>query len=72
MIQLWIRSLLARTVHLLEHALAVTLGLALVIAGLALTFSVVFVLPGIIVLSIGAAIVAGGFFAHAFARRSRA
>jgi hypothetical protein len=72
MIKLKIRSLIARTVHLVEHALAVALGLALVIVGLALTSSIVFVVPGIIVLSIGVATVVGGFFAHAFARRSGA
>ena len=70
MIQLWIRSLVARTVHLAEHALAVTFGLVLVIVGLGLTFSIVFVVPGIIVLSLGVATVAGGVFAHAFARRT--
>ncbi len=69
MIQLRIRSLWAGTLHLLEHALAVTLGFVLVILGLALTFSIVFVVPGIIVLSLGASIVVGGLFAHAFARR---
>jgi hypothetical protein len=47
--QLRIRSLWARTLHLVEHALAVTLGLALVLVGRALTFSIVFVVPGIIV-----------------------
>jgi len=72
MIQLMIRSLWASTLHLVEHALALTLGMALVIVGLALTFSIVFAVPGVIVLSIGAAIVAGGFFAHAFARRGGA
>ena len=72
MIQLRIRSLLAGTLHLLEHALAVTLGFALVIVGLALTFSIVFVVPGIIVVCLGVAIVVGGVFAHAFARRSGA
>jgi hypothetical protein len=72
MIQLMIRSLWASTLHLVEHALAVTLGTALVIVGLALTLSIVFAIPGVIVLSIGAAIVAGGLFAHAFARRGRA
>jgi hypothetical protein len=70
MIELRIRSLLARTLHLVEPALAVTLGLALVIVGLDLTFSIVSVVPGIIVLSLGVAIVVGGVFAHAFARRS--
>jgi hypothetical protein len=72
MIQLMIRGLGARTLHLVEHALAVTLGLALVIMGLALTFSVVFVVPGIIVLSLGVATVVGGVFAHAFAGRKGA
>jgi hypothetical protein len=69
MIQLKIRILLARTLHLVEHALAVTIGLALVVVGLALTFSVVFVVPGIIVLSLGVATVAAGVFAHAFTRQ---
>jgi hypothetical protein len=72
MIQLRIRSFWARTLHLVEHALAVTLGLALVIAGLALTFSIVFVVPGIILLSLGVATVVGGVFADAFSRRSGA
>jgi hypothetical protein len=72
MIPLKIRSLWARTLHLVEHALAVTLGLALVIVGFAMTFSIVFVVPGIIVLSLGVAIVVGGLFAHAFARQSGA
>jgi hypothetical protein len=69
MIQPRIRSLWAGTLHLLEHALTVTLGVALVIVGLALTFSIVFVVPGIIVLVVGVSIVVGGLFAHAFARR---
>ena len=72
MIQIWIRRLLASALHLVEHALAVTLGLALVIVGLALTFSVVFVVPGIIVLSLGVATVVGGVFAHAFSGRGGA
>ena len=72
MIQLWIRSLLAGTLHLVEHALAVTLGLALVLVGLALTSTIVFVVPGIILLSLGVATVVGGVFAHAFARRNGA
>lgn len=71
MIQLRIPSLWAGTLHLLEHALTVTLGVALVIAGLALTFSIVFVLPGIIVLGLGVSLVVGGIFAHAMARSKR-
>jgi hypothetical protein len=70
MIQLRIRSLWASTLHVVEHALAVTLGFALVIVGLALTFSIVFVLPGIIVFCLGVALVVAGVFAHAFARRN--
>jgi hypothetical protein len=70
MIPIRIRSLWARTLHLFEHALAVTLALALVIVGLALTFSIVFVVPGVIVLSLGVATVVRGIFAHAFARRT--
>jgi hypothetical protein len=69
MIQPKIRSLWGRTLHLLEHALAMILGVALVVLGLALTFSIVFVVPGIIVLALGVAVVVGGLFAHAFARR---
>jgi uncharacterized membrane protein len=72
MIQLWIRSLLARTLHLVEHALAVTLGLALVVVGLAMTFSIVFVVPGIILLALGVAIMVAGVFTHAFTRQSGA
>jgi len=72
MIQLRIRSLWASTLHLVEHALAVTVGFALVIVGLALTFSIVFVVPGIIVLGLGVAIVVAGMFVHAFARPSGA
>jgi hypothetical protein len=72
MIRLTIRSLWAHTLHLAEHALAVTLGLALVFVGLAMTFSIVFVVPGIIVLSFGVATVVGGLFVHAFARRGGA
>jgi hypothetical protein len=72
MIQLWIRSLLARTLHLVEHAVAVTVGLALVFVGLALTFSIVFVVPGIILLSLGVATVVAGVFTHALARRKSA
>jgi hypothetical protein len=56
--------------HLLEHAAAIAFGLVLVVVGLAMTFSLVFAVPGVIVLVIGVAIVVGGFFAHP-ARRAR-
>jgi hypothetical protein len=72
MIQRKIRNLWAGTLHLVEHALAVTLGFALVVVGFALSSSIVFVVPGIIVLCLGIAIVAAGVFDHAFARRSGA
>ena len=72
MIRFSIRSFAARTLHLLEHALAVTLGLTLVVVGLALTSSVVFAVPGIIVGCLGVAVLVGGLFAHAFAPRSGA
>lgn len=68
MAQLRIRSLWHSTLHLLEHALAVAFGAALVVLGLAMTFSLVFAAPGIFVLAIGAAIVVGGLFSHAMAR----
>jgi hypothetical protein len=60
-----------RLEHLLEHAATVFVGFALVILGLGLTFSIVFALPGIIVLAIGVAIVAGGLFAHPTLRARR-
>ena len=68
MTQSTIGRLWAATLHLLEHALAVTLGFALVILGLALTFSVVLTLPGLIVLGLGVCLVVAGLFSHAFAR----
>jgi hypothetical protein len=72
MILLRIRRLWERALHLVEHALAVDLGLALVIVGFVMTLSIVFVVPGIMVLSPGVAMVVGGIFALAFARRSGA
>jgi hypothetical protein len=66
-----LRTLWASVAHVFEHVLAVALGVALVILGLAMTFSVVFVVPGIVVLAIGVSIVAAGFFAHALSTPSR-
>ena len=50
--------------HLLEHAAAIAFGLVLVVLGLAMTFSLVFAIPGIVVLMLGIGIVIGGIFAH--------
>jgi hypothetical protein len=55
----------ASALHVLEHAATVTLGFALIIFGLGMTFSIVFVLPGIVTLAIGFSLVVGGLFAHA-------
>lgn len=63
------QSLLGRALHLLEHVLAVIVGFALMILGLALTFSVVFVIPGIVVLGLGLCLVVAGLFARVMTRR---
>jgi hypothetical protein len=44
----------------------------LVVLGLAMTFSLVFAIPGIVVPVLGIAIVVGGFFAHPIRRARRA
>jgi hypothetical protein len=61
----------AGVLHILEHAATITLGVALVILGLGMTFTIVFVLPGIVALAIGSSLVIGGIFAHAMARSRR-
>jgi hypothetical protein len=63
-----VHSLWHRTMHVLQHTATVIAGIALIVLGLALTFSIVFAVPGIIVLALGVAIVAAGFFSHAVAR----
>ena len=65
-------DILKRVEHVLEHAATVMLGIVLVVLGLAMTFSVVFAVPGIFVLLIGAALVVGGFFTHPTRRARRA
>ena len=61
------RKLLGATVHVLQHAAFVIAGIVLIVVGLAMTFSVVFMLPGMFVLAIGVAIVVGAIFAHSVA-----
>ena len=70
MLQFNIRTLSASVIHLLEHTLVVVLGLALAVLGLAMAFSIVFVLPGIVILALGFSIVVGGLFDHALTARS--
>jgi uncharacterized membrane protein HdeD (DUF308 family) len=65
-----IRNAVKAVERLLEHAAAIAAGLVLVVFGLAMTFSIVFAIPGILVLVIGIAVVVGGIFAHP-ARRAR-
>ena len=60
-----VRRLWAATLHVLQHTVAVILGFVLIIAGLAMTFSIVFMVPGMFVPGIGVAIVVGGIWAHA-------
>ena len=45
----------------------VILGFVLIIVGLAMTFSIVFTVPGLFVVAIGAALFVGGIWAHATA-----
>ena len=52
------------TVHVLEHAATVIVGVALAVLGLGLTFTVVFTVPGIIVLAIGTGLIVAGIWAH--------
>jgi membrane-bound ClpP family serine protease len=64
------RHLRTAAVHVFEHTATVSVGLFLVILGFGLTFTVVFLLPGIIFLLVGVCMVVGGIFAHP-ARRSK-
>jgi hypothetical protein len=54
-------------VHVLQHTGVVAAGFIMIVFGLAMTFSLVMVLPGIIFLLVGVCIVVGGVFAHATA-----
>jgi uncharacterized membrane protein HdeD (DUF308 family) len=52
------------SVHVLEHAATIILGIVLAILGLSLIFTVVFVLPGILTLLAGICLIVSGIFAH--------
>lgn len=54
-------------VHVLQHTAVVIGGIVLIVLGLAMTFSLIFVVPGIFVLAIGVAVVVGAIFAHSVA-----
>ena len=55
------------TVHVLQHTAVVIGGLVLIVLGLAMTFSLIFVVPGLFVLALGVCVVVGAIFAHAVA-----
>jgi hypothetical protein len=57
-------DLRTRSVHVLEHAATIILGIVLVILGLSLIVTVVFVLPGILILLAGVCSLVSGIFAH--------
>jgi hypothetical protein len=61
------RNLWHTTVHVLQHTGAVIGGIALIVLGMAMTFSLIFAVPGLFVLAIGVAVVVGAVFAHATA-----
>jgi hypothetical protein len=52
-------------VHVLGHVATTVIGLVLVVVGLGLTMTVVFVTAGILSLAIGVALIVGGIFAPA-------
>lgn len=54
-------------VHLLQHTAVVIGGIILIVLGMAMTFSLVFVVPGLFVLAIGVAVLIGAIFAHSTA-----
>ena len=70
MLDLHFQTVWANVAHVFEHVLVVVFGVALIIVGLAMTFSIVFVIPGIVALAVGVSIVAGGLFAHVLKNRS--
>jgi hypothetical protein len=61
------RNLWHTSIHVLQHAGAVIVGIALIVLGMAMTFSLIFVVPGLFVLAIGVAVLVGAVFAHATA-----
>ena len=65
------RRLWAATVHVFQHAALVIVGFVLIVVGLAMTFSIVFMVPGLFVLAIGAALFIGGIWSHATRSRTK-
>ena len=61
------RTFWGMVVHVLQHTGVVLGGIVLIVLGMAMTFSLVFVVPGLFVLAIGVAVVVGAVFAHATA-----
>jgi hypothetical protein len=61
------RKLWNTTAHAFQHAVLVIGGVVLIVVGLAMTFSIVFLVPGLFVLAIGAAVFVGGIWMHATA-----
>ena len=61
------RKLWGSSVHLLQHIGVVIGGIVLIVLGMAMTFSLIFVVPGLFVLAIGVAVLIGAIFAHSTA-----
>ena len=61
------RTLWGKSVHLLQHTGMVIGGIVLIVLGMAMTFSLIFVVPGLFVLAIGVAVLIGAIFAHSTA-----
>ncbi|HEV3216822.1 MAG TPA: hypothetical protein VGZ27_13910 [Vicinamibacterales bacterium] len=59
----WLRG----GVHLLEHAAAGFVGFALAVFGMALIFTAVFSVFGIVLLCVGVAVIVGAIWAHQLA-----
>jgi uncharacterized membrane protein HdeD (DUF308 family) len=58
------RQLMKAGMHVLAHAATTVVGFVLVVVGLGMTISVVFVTSGILALVIGVSLIVGGIFAH--------
>jgi hypothetical protein len=61
------RTLRGNVIHVLQHTGVVIVGIVLIVLGMAMTFSLIFVVPGLFVLAIGVAVLVGAVFAHATA-----
>ena len=61
------RQVLKTGMHVLAHVAATIVGIVLLVVGLGLTMSVVFVGAGVLSLSIGVALIVGAIFAHQMA-----